>query len=77
MKKYAPWILVILSSVFAGFLAGLLAGRSISSDQVEIAPMLQESTAATIQETTPSETAEDAQQAAPQQKDQYQHRIPG
>ena len=47
MKKYAPWILVILTSIFAGFLAGLLFGRSISADHVQISPLLQGSSAAT------------------------------
>lgn len=46
MKKYGPWLLVIVTSVFAGFLAGLLVGRSISSDAVQI-QLLQPSTVAT------------------------------
>ena len=36
MKKYAPWTLVIITSVFSGFLVGLLVGRSISRDAVQI-----------------------------------------
>lgn len=36
MKNKAPWILVLITSVFAGFLAGLLVGRSINADAVQI-----------------------------------------
>ena len=61
MKKYGLWILVIITSVFAGFLAGLLVGRSISSEAVQI-QLLQPTTVVTTappQETTlPVETTE-------------------
>ncbi len=36
MKKYGPYILVIMTSIFAGFLAGMLYGKSISADAVQI-----------------------------------------
>ena len=51
MKKCAPWILVIITSIFAGFLAGVLAGRSISADVVQIGPLQQPTTAASTQPT--------------------------
>ena len=42
MKKSGTWIFVIIVALFAGFLAGLLAGRSIQADRVEISPLLQQ-----------------------------------
>ena len=51
MKKCAPWILVIITSIFAGFLAGVLAGRSISADVVQIGPLQKPTTAASTQPT--------------------------
>ena len=49
MKKGGTLILVIITSIFAGFLAGILAGREIASDSVQISPLLQQvSTRSTI-----------------------------
>ena len=42
MKKSGTWIFVVIVALFAGFLAGLLAGRSIQADRVEISPLLQQ-----------------------------------
>ena len=49
MKKGGTLVLVIITSIFAGFLAGILAGREIASDSVQISPLLQQvSTRSTI-----------------------------
>lgn len=36
MKNKATWILVLITSIFSGFLGGLLVGRSINVDAVQI-----------------------------------------
>lgn len=60
MKKSGALALVIITALFAGFLAGVLFGRSISAESVHISPSLQtmqsngqETTAAS---TPPTET---------------------
>ena len=51
MKKSGIWFLVIITSIFIGFLFGILFGRSIQSDSVKIYPALQyEATCATEEE---------------------------
>ena len=40
MKKGGALILVIITSLFVGFLAGMLAGRALQADSVQIAPLL-------------------------------------
>ena len=57
MKKSAAWILVVITSIFVGFLAGLLVGRSINTDTVEIMPLTQKSATASTQEDTTAGTA--------------------
>ena len=42
MKKGGALILVIITSLFVGFLAGTLAGRALQADSVQIAPLLQQ-----------------------------------
>lgn len=42
MKKGGVLILVIITSLFAGFLGGMLAGRALQTDSVQIAPLQQE-----------------------------------
>ncbi len=42
MKKSGALALVIITSLFAGFLAGILVGRSISTDAVQVSPLLQQ-----------------------------------
>lgn len=44
MKKCAALSLVIVTSIFAGFLAGLLAGRSINVDAVQIQQLSHQTT---------------------------------
>ena len=44
MKKGGALILVIITSLFVGFLAGTLAGRALQADSVQIAPLQQEAT---------------------------------
>ena len=60
MKKSGAWALLIVTALFAGFLAGTLYGRSISADSVKISPSLQETTPAsnepTVTSTSPVET---------------------
>lgn len=68
MKKYGPYILVVLTSLFAGFLAGTLFGKSISADAVQItlsdnrnAPVSYQETAAsdsTVETTTEATVAQ-------------------
>ena len=41
MKKCGAWVLIALTFLFAGFLAGILAGRNISADAVQISPLLE------------------------------------
>ena len=45
MKKSGAWILIVITSLFAGFLGGMLVGRNISADSVQVSPLLQESEA--------------------------------
>ena len=60
MKKNGAWALLIVTALFAGFLAGTLYGRSISADSVKISPSLRETTPAsnepTVASTSPVET---------------------
>ena len=71
MKKCAVWILVILTSVFFGFLAGLLFGRSISTDAVQIQQITphqatistQKTPLETTQETSPATTGVETTEA--------------
>ena len=61
MKKSGAWILIIITSLFAGFLGGMLVGRNISADSVQVSPLLQETEAtetATSYEHCESTTAE-------------------
>lgn len=44
MKKGGALILVIITSLFVGFLGGMLAGRALQADSVQIAPLQQEAT---------------------------------
>lgn len=44
MKKGGALILVIITSLFVGFLAGMLAGRALQADSVQIAPLQQDAT---------------------------------
>ena len=61
MKKGGSLILVIITSIFAGFLAGILAGRAMVSDSVQISPLVQQETAKTSDETveTQNENSKD------------------
>ena len=52
MKKCGTWILVIVTAVFAGFLAGLLVGRSINADAVQIQYMSSTASTEQVQEYT-------------------------
>ena len=40
MKKCGGWVLIALTFLFAGFLAGVLTGRNISAGSVQISPLL-------------------------------------
>ena len=51
MKKSGAWILIVITSLFAGFLGGMLVGRNISADSVQVSPLLQE-TEATVSATS-------------------------
>ena len=44
MKKGGALILVIITSLFVGFLAGMLAGRALHADSVQISPLQQDAT---------------------------------
>ena len=72
MKKSGAWILITITSLFVGFLSGILVGRNISLNAVQISPVLQtidgnketttdstvDATIATTEEiTTPTATA--------------------
>ena len=52
MKKSGTWFLILIVVLFAGFLAGLMAGRSIQAGSVEISPLLQKA----VTESTEAET---------------------
>lgn len=56
MKKCGTWILVIVTAVFAGFLAGLLVGRSINADAVQIQYMSSTASTEQVQEYTAENT---------------------
>ena len=45
MKKSGAWILIVITSLFVGFLGGMLVGRNISSDSVQVSPLLQQTEA--------------------------------
>lgn len=59
MKKSGTWIFAIIVTLFAGFLVGLLAGRSVQAGMVEISPLLQQANAAPTAKGTlvPAESA--------------------
>ena len=52
MKKSGTWFLILVVVLFAGFLGGLMAGRSIQAGSVEISPLLQKAVAETTQADT-------------------------
>lgn len=52
MKKSGAWFLILIVVLFAGFLAGLMAGRSIQTGSVEISPLLQNAVAETTEADT-------------------------
>ena len=56
MKKSGTWVLVVMVALFAGFLLGLLAGRSIQTDSVVISPLLQHAVAETTEGVVASST---------------------
>ena len=57
MKKSGAWILIVITALFAGFLGGVLVGRSICADSVEVSPLLQQTKAIdTTEAKTPRET---------------------
>ena len=60
MKKYTPWFLIILTSVFAGFLFGVLVGRNMSADAVQVNLPRSETSAATTCEDTTEEPTEES-----------------
>lgn len=63
MKKSGTWFLILIVVLFAGFLAGLMAGRNIPAGSVEISPLLQKAVAESTEaetETSQIATANDA-----------------
>ena len=66
MKKSGSWGFVVIVALFAGFLAGILAGRSIQADRVEISPLLQQAEA-TVSEKDASISAGSITQESPAQ----------
>ncbi len=66
MKKSGSWGFVVIVALFAGFLVGILAGRSIQADRVEISPLLQQAEA-TISEKDASISAGSITQESPAQ----------
>lgn len=63
MKKSGALALVIITSLFIGFLAGILFGRGIASGSVQISPLIQASKS-TVGETVP-ESAGTAESTTP------------
>lgn len=62
MKKCAALSLVIVTSIFAGFLAGLLVGRSINVDAVQIQQLPQQTTdGSTLPASASTQAATEAQ----------------
>ena len=63
MKKSGAWILIVITSLFVGFLGGILVGRNIPSDSVQVSPLLQQTeatetaTSCDSSESTTEETA--------------------
>lgn len=66
MKKSGSWGFVVIVALFTGFLAGILAGRSIQADRVEISPLLQQAEA-TVSEKDASISAGSITQESPAQ----------
>lgn len=66
MKKSGSWGFVVIVALFAGFLAGILVGRSIQADRVEISPLLQQAEA-TVSEKDASISAGSITQESPAQ----------